>query len=62
MAKKVRKKDDEPNPWDRVPKRNGKLIGILTDKLALNALPSNNGGSKPSQSIKIYKEPQRVHK
>jgi hypothetical protein len=30
--------------WDNVKVRNGKLVGgILTDKLALQAYPSNNG-------------------
>jgi len=29
--------------WDNVPIRNGKLVGMLTDKLASQALPNNSG-------------------
>lgn len=35
--------DMPPNPWDKVRvNSNGELQGILTDELALNALPYQN--------------------
>lgn len=37
-----------PNLWDDVQVHNGKLVGMLTDKLALSALPDTNGKAVPS--------------
>lgn len=43
--RKEQKMTLSPNPWDKVQVHNGKLVGTLTDELALASLPDTNSRS-----------------
>jgi hypothetical protein len=53
-----------PNPWDDVQIHNGKLVGMLTDKLAQSIVPDNGGRASSTQldiaatigAPKVYKK------
>lgn len=59
----AKKETVSKNPWDRVKLIHGKLVGKLTDTLALASLPNNRGYSQASVgdvartigSHKVYK-------
>jgi len=42
-----------PNPWDDVQVRNGKLIGMLNDKLADNTMPRTGGDGTSSRLTEV---------